>query len=191
MSDKNHYVNNKEFTSVIREWRSRKAEAEQLGKPVPRIPEEAGRLIMLIAERYSMKHNFRGYYFRDEMISEAIIVGIKAFPNFDPDKYDNPLAYFTRCIHRSFIGTIMKEKKQLYARVRLIEEGQVDFMDIMENDDTIISSQKEYLESFLAKNEQDITFKAFEKSQEEKDANKHHEVGSVEVLPLDQFMEGV
>lgn len=160
---KNHYVDNKEFLQIIKDWRDSCKKAEIEGAPRPRVPESAGKILMLIANRYSLRPNFRNYPFREDMILQAIEASVKAFPSFNSDLYSNPLAYFTQCVHFSFIGTINKEKKMLYAKVKMIQEGELDFFETLEHDETITSSQKEYLQRFLERNEHEIEFKFLEK----------------------------
>lgn len=182
----NHYVNNAEFTGIIQEWRDSCQQALENGLGRPAIPEAAGKIIMMICDRYSMKHNFRGYPFREDLVSTAIEACIKAFPNFDPAKSTNPLSYFTQCAHYAFIGVISKEKRQLYTRIKMIQEGAVEYFDVIENDNTIESSQKAYLLNFLDKNEQEIEFGFLEKKKEPVEEKEKPRV----VSPLDEFIEG-
>lgn len=177
-----NYVDKAEFTELIRKHRQKHLEALAKGEKPPRIPEEAGRIIMEIAERYSRLYNFRNYPFRDEMIANGIEAAIRAFNNFDPERATSPLAYFTQCIYFSFIGTISKEKKQLYTKIKIIREGIQEFMDVLEHDDSIDSKQKSYLMEFLDKNEHEIEFGFLEKK--EKVSNKKEKV--IE-SPIDEF----
>ncbi len=179
-----NYVNKNEFTELIRQHRAKHLEALEKGEKPPKIPEEAGRIIMEIAERYSRRYNFRNYQFRDEMIANGIEAAIKAFNNFDPERATSPLSYFTQCIHFSFIGTISKEKKQLYTKIKVIREGMQDFMEILEHDDSIDSKQRNYLMEFLDKNEHEIEFGFLEKK--EKVVERKEKV--IE-SPIDQFFE--
>lgn len=178
-----NYVNNAEFTEMIRKHRANVQMALETGSPKPRIPEEAGRIIMEIAERYSRRHNFRNYQFRDEMIANGIEAAIKGFNNFDPDKFSNPLSYFTQCIHYAFIGIIKKEKTLLYTKINMIRDVYQEFMDILEHDDSIDSKQKNYLLEFLDRNEQDIEFGFLNK----KPTKKKEKVKKVYESPIDEF----
>lgn len=180
---KNNYVNNAEFTELIRKHREKRLKAIEEGRPEPRMPEEAGRILMMIAERYSRRPNFSGYSFRDEMIANGIEAAVYAFNKFDPEKSSNPLAYFTQCIHYSFIATITKEKKQLYTKVQLVREGIQDFMDVLEHDDSIDSSQRNYLVDFLDRNEHEIEFGFLEKKERPVAEKTQHVVES----PMDEF----
>ena len=181
--NKKHYVNNKEFLQIIKDWNVACKEALASGLPRPRIPESAGKILMLIAERYSLRPNFRNYTFRSDMVLQGIENAVKAFPSFDPDRFSNPLAYFTQCIHYSFIGTITKEKKMLYAKIKLIQDGALDYFETLEHDETVTSSQKEYLMKFLDRNDHEIEFKFLDKTPSEKPEKEEVKFES----PLDEL----
>ena len=56
------------------------------------------------------------------MISDGIENCLMYFRNFDPDKSNNPFAYFTQIIYFAFLRRIMKEKKQLYVKYKATEQ---------------------------------------------------------------------
>ena len=107
-----HYVDNKHLFAVIIEYKASVAEAKANDKPKPLIPNYVGECILLIAKRLSTKPNFVNYSYRDEMISDGIENCISYFDNFDPEKSNNPFAYFTQIIYFAFLRRIQKEKKQ-------------------------------------------------------------------------------
>lgn len=181
-TEKKHYVNNKEFLQIIKDWRALCKIAESEGKPRPRIPESAGKILMLIAQRYALRPNFRNYPYIQDMILGGIEAAVRAFPSFDSDRFSNPLAYFTQCIHYSFIGVITKEKKMLYAKIKMIQDGVVDYFETLEHDETVTSSQKEYLMKFLDRNDHEIEFKFLDKKVTEKE-----EKGDPYSSPLDEL----
>ena len=76
-----------------------------------KMTEDLGKMLTMIATKYSTKPNFRGYSYRDEMISNAILHLCDTWKNFDETKYDNPFAYYTQCIHNSFIQILNREKR--------------------------------------------------------------------------------
>ena len=118
-----HYVNNKEFYAAMVEYKAacRKAEAED--RPQPRIPNYIGMCIYKIANRLSNRPNFINYSYKDEMISDGIETSIANIKSFDPDKYNNPFAYFTQIIYHAFIHRIQKEKKQQYVKYKSLENA--------------------------------------------------------------------
>jgi DNA-directed RNA polymerase specialized sigma24 family protein len=64
--------------------------------------------------------------FKDDMISDGIENCIQYLHNFDPEKSQNPFAYFTQIIHYAFIRRIGKEKKQLEIKNKILERTGFD-----------------------------------------------------------------
>jgi len=127
MIDKNHkhYVDNKKLLAAIVEYRKLtqafKAGDKQGIKPP--IPNYIGECMLLIAQRLSYKPNFINYSYREEMISDGIENCVSYIDNFDPEKSDNPFAYFTQIIYFAFLRRIQKEKKQLYIKHKSLENS--------------------------------------------------------------------
>ena len=115
-----HYVNNKEFLAAMIERRSQIKEAEERGEDPPRVSNYIGECIYKIATHLSYKPNFINYSYREEMISDGIENCLQYLDNFNPEKSNNPFAYFTQIIYYAFLRRIAKEKKQTYIRGKLI-----------------------------------------------------------------------
>ena len=80
--------------------------------------------------------------FSDDMISDGIENCLQYMSNFDPDKSDNPFAYFTQIIYYAFIRRIQKEKKQMQVKAKIIANAGVEnMMDQLEGDDAQYQSQ--------------------------------------------------
>jgi DNA-directed RNA polymerase specialized sigma subunit len=94
------YVKNKEMLEELRKYKATGKQSEKLGE-----------MFLLIARNLSNKNNFAGYTWKEEMISEAVITCVKYCKNFDPEKGNNPFAYFTRYCYNSFIGYIKKQNR--------------------------------------------------------------------------------
>ena len=76
------------------------------------------------------------------MISDGIENCLQYMSNFDPDKSDNPFAYFTQIIYYAFIRRIQKEKKQMQVKAKIIANAGVEnMMDQLEGDDAQYQSQ--------------------------------------------------
>ena len=118
-----HYVNNKEFLAALILYKKDVAEAEELGKPKPRITNYLGECFLKIATHLSFKPNFVNYIFKDDMISDGIENCVQYIHNFNPEKSQNPFAYFTQNIHYAFLRRIQKEKKQLEIKNKIIEKN--------------------------------------------------------------------
>ena len=62
--------------------------------------------------------------------------------NFNPEKSNNPFAYFTQIIYYAFIRRIQKEKKQMLIKSKLIANaGAENMMDQLAGDDKVYQSQ--------------------------------------------------
>ena len=121
-----HYVNNKEFLAAIVAYRESVQLADIQGKPRPRITNYLGECFLKIATHLSFKPNFVNYMFKDDMISDGIENCVQYINNFNPEKSQNPFAYFTQIIHYAFLRRIQKEKKQLDIKNRILEKTWYD-----------------------------------------------------------------
>lgn len=132
-----HYIDNKKFYEALKEYKQTVREAESLKKPKPQIPNYIGDCLILIARRLATKPNFISYPYRDEMIADGIENCVMYFDNFDPDKYNNPFAYFTQIIYFAFLRRIQKEKKQLYIKHQVLKNSMVvdEMFSMQEGDD--------------------------------------------------------
>jgi DNA-directed RNA polymerase specialized sigma24 family protein len=75
--------------------------------------------------------------FRDDMISDGIENCVQYIHNFNPERSQNPFAYFTQIIHYAFLRRIQKEKKQLEIKTKIIER--TGFDEVMMIDDNLLS----------------------------------------------------
>lgn len=111
-----HYVNNRQMYETMKVYIKAVRRARREKEDPPRIPEYIGECVYLICNKLSLKPQFSGYTWRDEMISDGIENCIVAIDNFDPKKSDNPFAYFTMIAWNAFIRRIQREKKQTYIK---------------------------------------------------------------------------
>jgi hypothetical protein len=138
-----HYVNNKELLEALIVHRSKLAHAKENDLPKPRISNYLGECFLKIATHLSYKPNFVNYMFRDDMISDGIENCVQYIHNFNPERSQNPFAYFTQIIHYAFLRRIQKEKKQLEIKNKIIER--TGFDEVMTVDDSLLSgSNSEY-----------------------------------------------
>lgn len=153
--DKPHYVNNRQFSEAVDAYaisvketieeslgeliterfansknkiKDAKDWANDNGVDLPQIPEYIGECLRKICIGLSMKSNFAGYTYREEMVSDAIYSSVKACANYDITKVTrtgqpNAFGYFTRCAYFSFLQRIAKEKKQTQIKERLIDSS--------------------------------------------------------------------
>ena len=171
-----NYINNPDFLQAMIEYREKVAAAKEADKSKPQVPPYIGECFMKIATRLSHKPNFINYSFRDEMICDGIENCMQYIDNFNPEKSNNPFAYFTQIIYFAFLRRIDKEKKQLYIKFKMSERLNIDeatsdrqdhdtdrdFNDTIKND----ADSQEYIDNFI---------KSFEESRKSKNKKAKNE----------------
>lgn len=156
---KPYYVDNKKFLEAMIEYKEMVSNAELAEEPRPIVPMYIAECIMKIATHLSYKPNFMNYSFRDEMISDGIENCLQYIDNFNPEKSQNPFAYFTQIIYYAFLRRIEKEKKHLYTKYKATEHANIfgETSDSQEQDsgvdfnDGIKQSEwsEEYMSDFI------------------------------------------
>ena len=146
--EKPHYVDNKKFLEAMIEYRDRCEKAKNRNRKKPEVTNYIGECFLKIANHLSYRPNFINYTFRDDMISDGIENCLQYMDNFNPDKSNNPFAYFTQIIYYAFIRRIQKEKKQIKSKL-IANTGDENMMDQLQGDDAQYQSQ---LLDFLQRN---------------------------------------
>tara|TARA_Y100000593_G_scaffold91414_1_gene180104 strand:- start:8572 stop:9102 length:531 start_codon:yes stop_codon:yes gene_type:complete len=126
-----HYVDNKKFLQAMTEW---KEDCVKKGEQVP-VTNYIGECFLKIATHLSYRPNFINYTYREEMISDGIENCLQYVKNFNPEKSNNPFAYFTQIIYYAFLRRIAKEKKQSHVKNKMIEKNEFMSYTVMEGDD--------------------------------------------------------
>lgn len=104
----NYYVNNKDFYESIVKWRN---EEKETG--IQKIPDKIALSIMKICENLAKSGRFSGYTWKQEMIADAILSCIQFCRNFDPEKSQNPFAFYTQIAYNAFVQRIKLEKQKI------------------------------------------------------------------------------
>ena len=139
---KPHYVDNKKFLVAMTEWRLKYDKAEKAKRKQPAVTNYIGECFLKIANHLSYRPNFINYTYRDDMISDGIENCLQYMSNFNPNKSNNPFAYFTQIIYYAFIRRIQKEKKQQDVKAKLIaNSGAEMMMDSLVGDDAQYKNQ--------------------------------------------------
>lgn len=171
---KNNYINNKTLYAAMIKHRNAINEAKENGGSKPLASNYIGESIILICNNLAKKPNFSGYTYKTEMISDGIIDCVAAIDNFNPDKTNNPFAYFTQIAWNAFIRRIHKEKKQTYIKHKNFENSFL--MDNLWNtpEHAMQLNTNEYsgeivknFENSLTKNKKTAKLKGIEKFSEE------------------------
>ena len=138
---KQHYVDNSKLLEVMSEYREQYLISKDNDIEPPVIPDYAGECFLKIAEKLSHRPNFINYAFREEMVSDGIENCVMYANNFNPEKSQNPFAYFTQIIYYAFLRRIEKEKKQLYIKYKTMNE----FDSLEENSDTSSMESEDFI----------------------------------------------
>mgnify|MGYP003345125290 FL=1 len=131
MAKAKNYINNKTLYGAMIHYKNDLKEAVSNGKDKPIVPKYIGESILLICNNLAKKPNFSGYTYKQDMISDGVIDCISAVDNFDPDRTNNPFAYFTQIAWNAFLRRIQKEKKQTYIKHKNFENSFI-FAEIFE-----------------------------------------------------------
>jgi DNA-directed RNA polymerase specialized sigma24 family protein len=67
------------------------------------------------------------------MISDGIENCVQYIHNFNPEKSQNPFAYFTQIIHYAFLRRIQREKRQLEIKNKILERTGFDEVFVDDN----------------------------------------------------------
>lgn len=161
-----HYIDNKTFYEAIKKYRESVLAAVKDNKTKPRVPNYIGECILLIANRLATKPNFINYSYKDEMVADGIENCMMYIDNFDPDKSNNPFAYFTQIIYFAFLRRIQKEKKHLYIKHQVLKNSLIydELFNMQEGDDFDGST----VENIVDNDKMNDFIKSFEEGLEKK-----------------------
>lgn len=157
MKDKKvHYVDNRRFYEEIVAFKRKEEEYKQKGLESPRLPEYIGECIFKIANKLSNKPCFINYSYRDEMVSDGIENCIMYFKDFDPNKTQNPFAYFTQVIYYAFLRRINKEEKNRYIIYKnfqetIINNGHTALLMDMEDNHVVPNQLYDNINDFMGR----------------------------------------
>ena len=82
-----------------------------------------GAMFLKLCERYSLRSNWRGYSYIDEMRGQALIQLTQIALQFDESKSNNPFAYYTAAVTNSFTRVLNVEKRQRDIRDDLLQDS--------------------------------------------------------------------
>jgi DNA-directed RNA polymerase specialized sigma24 family protein len=110
---KANYLNNKDLLA---------ATIESLEQD--RVSDTLAKMLMLLVERISQKGNFNNYTYLDDMKAYALMMHMRTFRSFKPERSNNAFAFFTQCTTNSFIQFLNKERRQRDIRDEmLVKQG--------------------------------------------------------------------
>lgn len=107
------YLTNKELLAEIINAKSKGFMTDKLA-----------RMLMMLTRKYAKKGNFVNYTYNEDMVSYALMMLVRTWNSFNPEKSSNPFAFYTQCIKNSFVQYLNQEKRQRNIRdVLLIDQG--------------------------------------------------------------------
>lgn len=115
---KRNYVNNADLYEALKEYQAKCREAQESGNEKPVVTKYIGECIWQIASRFASKPQYSAYPYREDMVMDGVENCLLYMHNFNPEKTQNPFAYFTQIIKFAFWRRIAKEKKQMYVRYK-------------------------------------------------------------------------
>lgn len=134
-----NYVDNKEFGRALSEYIQELEKAKELRNKaleekwdevpeLPVVPDYIAICFQNIAEGLSMKNNFIGYTFREEMVLDAVENCLRAIKSYKPagleDGSDpNAFSYFTTVCNNAFLRRIKKENRQTQIKAKYIQQS--------------------------------------------------------------------
>lgn len=108
-----NYLNNKDMLREV-----------QASKDQGKMTDTFARMMVLLTKKYAQKYNFANYTYNDDMQGYALLTVTKSWDRFNPEKSNNPFAYYTQCIKNAFIQYIKAEAKQHKVKDNIsIEQG--------------------------------------------------------------------
>ena len=87
------------------------------------ITNRLGAMFLKLCERYSLRSNWRGYSYVDEMRGQALIQLTQIALQFDEGKSQNPFAYYTAAVTNSFTRILNIEKRQRDIRDDILQDS--------------------------------------------------------------------
>lgn len=131
---KDYYFSDEDNTNVCEElkiWRPKRLEAREQGLPMSHavIPEFTALQVKSIIEHLASRYNYSRYWFRDEMVNDALINALTYLHTFDPEQIGprsgrvNFHSWVTTSAERVFSNRIESEEEQVYHKLKSVELG--------------------------------------------------------------------
>lgn len=126
---KQNYIDNVLFAEHMAKHHEKVLAAKEAGES-PKVPVSnyIGECFYKIATKLSLRPNFIGYSYREEMVSDALEVMLSNAHHFNPNATTrggkpNPFSYFTLVAWRAFVHRINREKRQEYVKYKVTEQA--------------------------------------------------------------------
>lgn len=107
-----NYLNNKDLLAEV-----------VLSKSQEKMSDKLAHMLQTLCARYGKKGNFANYTYNDDMQAYAMMMLVRTWNSFKPEKSNNPFAFFTQCIKNSFIQFLNQERRQRDIRDSLLVDN--------------------------------------------------------------------
>ena len=97
---KTNYLNNKDLLAEV-----------VLSKSKGQMTDKLARMLQMLCARYGRRGNWASYTYNEDMQAYALMMLVRTWNSFNPEKSKNPFAFFTQCIKNSFIQYLNSEKR--------------------------------------------------------------------------------
>lgn len=119
-----HYImdENDEWQEVVRSHWKGTVKSGKFSVDHGHLTNRLGAMFLKLCERYSLRSNWRGYSYVEEMRGQALIQLTQIALQFDESKSQNPFAYYTAACSNSFTRILNTEKRQRDIRDDMLQE---------------------------------------------------------------------
>jgi DNA-directed RNA polymerase specialized sigma24 family protein len=104
-ASKTVYLSNKELLAEVRAC-----------KKTGNMSNKLVRMLQLLCSRFAKKGSFVNYSYNEDMQAYAMMMLVRTWMGFNPEKSTNAFAFFTQCIKNSFIQYLKHEERQRNVR---------------------------------------------------------------------------
>jgi DNA-directed RNA polymerase specialized sigma subunit len=112
---KKNYLNNKDLLAEVL--------LSKENDP-PKMTNKLAKMLQMLCARYGSRGQFAGYTYNEDMQAYAMMMLVRTWNSFNPEKSNNPFAFFTQCVKNSFIQYLNSEKRHRTIRDELmVNEG--------------------------------------------------------------------
>lgn len=82
------------------------------------------KMLLKLCQNYARKGSYINYSYNEEMQGYAMMMLVRTWKGFNPEKSENPFAFYTQCIKNSFTQYLNYESKQRRVRDHImIDQG--------------------------------------------------------------------
>lgn len=141
-----NYINNKDLFEELKKYRTAYMESLDRGEERPQIPDTIASAIIRISTKLMNSYRFVNYPYKEEMIGDAILKCCLKVHLFNPERSENPFAYFTQIAWNEAISRIKNEQDETSVKAKMIRETlTTEFVEHAVSEDDSSNSFVEFL----------------------------------------------